>query len=187
MNSSDQKKSLVTLKGQLDWITTIIPFICILLLCIVFVAAPESSSQAIASIRFFLGDELGSYYLIIGLGMFLCSLYIAFSRYGSIRLGNLEKPEYTPFQWGSMMFTAGLAADILFYSLCEWILYAGEPRITDMGSVQDWSSTYPLFHWGPIPWSFYMVLAVAFGFMIHVRRRNKQKYSEACRPASSST
>ncbi|MBQ1189657.1 MAG: BCCT family transporter, partial [Lachnospiraceae bacterium] len=42
--------------------------------------------------------------------------------------------------------------------------------------------TYPLFHWGPIPWSFYLVLAVAFGFMIHVRGCHKQKYSEACRP-----
>ncbi len=182
MNSSDKEISRETLKGQLDWITTVIPFICILLLCILFVAVPDGSSQTIASIRFFLGDQLGSYYLIIGLGMVLCSFYIAFSKYGSIKLGDREKPEYTPFQWGSMMFTAGLAADILFYSLCEWILYAGEPRITDMGSVQDWSSTYPLFHWGPIPWSFYMVLAVAFGFMIHVRKRNKQKYSEACRP-----
>ena len=27
-----------------------------------------------------------------------------------------------------------------------------------------------------------MVLAVAFGFMLHVRKRNRQKYSEACRP-----
>ena len=34
----------------------------------------------------------------------------------SIRLGNLEKPQYSNFKWGSMMFTAGLAADILFYS-----------------------------------------------------------------------
>ena len=81
-----------------------------------------------------------------------------------------------------MMFTAGLAADILFYSLCEWMLYAGEPHISDMGSVQDWASVYPLFHWGPIPWSFYIILAVAFGFMLHVRKRNRQKYSEACRP-----
>lgn len=81
-----------------------------------------------------------------------------------------------------MMFTAGLAADILFYSLCEWMLYAGEPHITDMGAMQDWASTYPLFHWGPIPWSFYIILAVSFGFMLHVRKRNKQKYSEACRP-----
>ena len=118
----------------------------------------------------------------MGLGAVICSLYMAFSRFGSIKLGDVEKPQYTAFQWGSMMFTAGLAADILFYSLCEWMLYADEPHISEMGSVQDWASVYPLFHWGPIPWSFYIILAVAFGFMIHVRRRNKQKYSEACRP-----
>ena len=170
------------LRRQLDWVTTLVPFGCILLLCLLFIAAPEASGNVLASIRFFLGDELGSYYLIIGLGVFLCSLYIAFSPYGAIRLGDLEKPQYSPFQWGSMMFTAGLAADILFYSLCEWILYAGEDRIMEMGSIQDWASTYPLFHWGPIPWSFYLVLAVAFGFMLHVRKRDKQKYSEACRP-----
>lgn len=170
------------LKKRLDWTTTLIPLVAIILLCILFLLYPESSTLILNSIRFFLGDQLGSYYLIIGLGVFLCSLYIAFSRYGQIRLGNTDKPDYTSFQWGSMMFTAGLAADIVFYSLCEWILYAGEPRIADMGSVQDWASTYPLFHWGPIPWSFYLVLAIAFGFMLHVRKQTKQKYSEACRP-----
>ena len=43
--------------------------------------------------------------------------------------------------------------------------------------MQTWSSTYPLFHWGPIPWAFYLVLAVCFGFMLHVRGCHKQKYS----------
>ena len=167
---------------QLDWITTVIPFISIVFLCVLFFAAPEASGRVLSSIRYFLGDELGSCYLLMGLGIFLCSLYIAFSRYGTIRLGAGEKPQYTSFQWGSMMFTAGLAADILFYSLCEWILYAGEPRISQMGQMQDWASAYPLFHWGPIPWSFYMILAAAFGFMLHVKKRTKQKYSEACRP-----
>ena len=81
-----------------------------------------------------------------------------------------------------MMFTSGLAADILFYSLCEWVLYANDPHLAEMGSIQDWASTYPLFHWGPIPWGFYVVLAAAFGFMLHVRGCHKQKYSEACRP-----
>ena len=41
---------------------------------------------------------------------------------------------------------------------------------------------YPVFHWSLIPWGFYLVLAVAFGFMLHVRKRDRQKYSEACRP-----
>ena len=51
-----------------------------------------------------------------------------------------------------------------------------------MGTVHEWAATYPLFHWGPIPWGFYLVLSAAFGFMLHVRKRSRQKYSEACRP-----
>lgn len=176
----DNNKKEPLLK-RLDWTTTQVPFIIVVLLCFIFVIKPTQSANALAAIRSFVGDELGSYYLLMGLFTFFCSLYMAFSRYGSIKLGNLEKPQYSFFKWGSMMFTAGLAADILFYSLCEWLLYAGEPHITNMGAMQDWASTYPLFHWGPIPWSFYLVLAVAFGFMLHVRKRNKQKYSEACR------
>ena len=133
--------------------------------------------------RFFLGDTFGTYYLVIGLGVFLVSMYVAGSKYGTIVLGGQdEKPKFSFFAWGSMMFTAGLAADILFYSFSEWILYASDPHIAEMGSIQDWASVYPLFHWSLIPWGFYLVLAVAFGFMLHVRKRERQKYSEACRP-----
>ena len=167
---------------NVDPVTTVIPFICILLCCGVFLIAPESSTAVLASIRSFIDNEFGLYYLIMGLGVFFISIYIAFSRYGDIRLGGRdEKPKYSGFTWGAMMFTSGLAADILFYSLCEWLLYAGEPRIAELGSVQDWASTMPLFHWGPIPWSFYATLAACFGFMLHVRGCKKQKYSEACR------
>ena len=146
----DKNRSIDTpLKNRLDWVTTIIPFVTILALCSLFMIFPDASSQVLGSVRFFLGDQFGGYYLLLGLGALICSLYMAFSRYGKIKLGNLEKPQYSSFQWGSMMFTAGLAADILFYSLCEWMLYAGEPHITDMGAMQDWASTYPLFHWAP--------------------------------------
>lgn len=81
-----------------------------------------------------------------------------------------------------MVFTCGLAADILFYSFSEWVLYATDPHISEMGTIQEWAGVYPLFHWSFIPWGFYLVLAVAFGFMLHVRKRERQKYSEACRP-----
>ncbi len=168
---------------NIDPSTTLIPFLIILFCCLMFVTDPEGSAGVLDTIRSFLGDDLGSYYLLVGLGVFLTSLYMAFSKYGNIVLGGKdEKPKYTFFSWGAMMFTSGLAADILFYSLCEWILYANEPHISELGSVQDWASTIPLFHWGPIPWSFYATLAACFGFMLHVRGCSKQKYSEACRP-----
>ena len=63
-----------------------------------------------------------------------------------------------------------------------WVLYATDPHLAEMRSIQDWAGVYPLFHWSFIPWGFYLVLAVAFGFMLHVRKRSRQKYSEACRP-----
>ena len=34
-----------------------------------------------------------------------------------------------------MMFTCGLAADILFYSFSEWVLYATDPHLAEMGSI----------------------------------------------------
>lgn len=172
-----------TKKKEIDWVVTLAPFFLIVALCVVFVLAPLRSNAVLERIRFVLGDTFGVYYLALGLFVLLMALYLAFSRYGNIVLGERgEKPQHSFFAWGSMMFTAGLAADIVFYSLCEWILYANDPHIAELGSVQDWASTYPLFHWGAIPWSFYLVLAVAFGFMLHVRKRKKQKFSEACRP-----
>lgn len=167
---------------KIDWMITLVPLGMIIALCILFFLIPERSNLVLSQIRFFFGDTFGVYYLIIGLGIFVLSLYLAGSKYGDIVLGQPgEKPKYSFFSWGAMMFTCGLAADILFYSFSEWVLYATDPHIQEMGSVQNWAGVYPLFHWSFIPWGFYLVLAVAFGFMLHVRKRNRQKYSEACR------
>ena len=170
-------------KFQLDWIAMIVPLLGVICLGVLFLAMPEQSLYVLSSIRGFLGDDFGIYYILMGLFAFGATMYIAFSRFGKIKLGGAnEKPEYGPFTWGSMVFTATMAADILFFSLHEWALYAAEPRIAALGDVQVWASTFPLFHWGPIAWSFYIVLAASFAFMLHVRHRKKQKFSEACRP-----
>lgn len=142
-----------------------------------------AANEILLKVRHILGNTFGVWYLAVGLFFFLASLYIAFSRYGEIVLGDAEEgPRYSFPAWGAMMFTCGLAADILFYSFSEWISYACDPHIGEMGKVQDWAGVYPLFHWGFIPWSFYLVLAVSFGFMLHVRKCRRHRYSEACRP-----
>lgn len=170
-------------KRNIDWMITLIPLGIIILLCVLFFLMPEQSNKILSRIRYFFGDIWGVYYLIIGLGVFLVSIFLAFSRIGTIVLGKRnEKPKYSFFSWGAMMFTCGLAADILFYSFSEWILYAADPYIAQKGSIQDWAGVFPIFHWSFIPWGFYLTLAVAFGFMLHVRGRERQKFSEACRP-----
>lgn len=170
-------------KKKIDWTITLLPLGVVVAMSILFFFMPEQSNAVISQIRFFFGDTFGTYYLIIGLGIFLLSIYIAMSKYGDIVLGGKdEKPKYSFFAWGSMMFTCGLAADILFYSFSEWVMYASDPHIAELGSMEEWAGVFPMFHWSFIPWGFYLVLAAAFGFMIHVRKRERQKYSEACRP-----
>lgn len=170
-------------KGKIDWMITLVPLAIVIVLSIMFFFMPEQSNAVLSQIRFFFGDTFGTYYLIIGLGIFLVSIFLALSKYGDIVLGKPdEKPKYSFFAWGSMMFTCGLAADILFYSFSEWIMYATNPHIAELGSIQEWAGVFPIFHWSFIPWGFYLVLAVAFGFMLHVRKQKRQKYSEACRP-----
>ena len=170
-------------KGRIDWMVTLLPFITIISLAVLLFIFPEKSNNVISQVRFFFGDTLGIYYLIIGVGVLLVSLFLSFSKYGNVVLGEPgEKPKYSFFTWGSMMFTCGLAADILFYSFSEWVMYATNPHISELGSFTEWAGVFPLFHWSFIPWAFYLVLAVAFGFMLHVRKRSRQRYSEACRP-----
>lgn len=170
-------------KSRIDWMITLVPFILILGLAIYLFVFPEQANGVISQVRFFFGDTVGIYYLIIGIGVLTVSIFLSVSKYGDIVLGEVnEKPKYSFFTWGSMMFTCGLAADILFYSFAEWVMYATNPHIAEMGSINEWASVFPLFHWSFIPWAFYLVLAVAFGFMLHVRKRNRQRYSEACRP-----
>ena len=99
------------------YLAMILAVFCTAALSILFFVMPEQSNTILSQIRFFFGDTFGTYYLVIGLGVFLLSIYIALSKYGDIVLGGQsEKPKYSFFTWGSMMFTCGLAADILFYS-----------------------------------------------------------------------
>lgn len=176
-------KERESLKGRIDWITTLVPFFGVAVLAALFMMVPEGSKTVLEAIRKFIGDDCGIYYAILGVGVFWLTIWVAFSKkYGSIKLGGLEKPQYNNFLWGAMIFTSALAADIMFYSLSEWAMYASDPHVQSMGKMQDWAPTFPLFHWGPIAWCFHMMLAICFGFMMHVRKRERQKFSEACRP-----
>ena len=170
-------------KKKIDWVTMLIPFAIVVALMGIFMIAPEQSKSTVDSLRGFFGDTIGIYYPILAIGSVVCALYVAMNnRYGSIRLGHTDRPAYSDFKWGTMIFTSTMAADIMFYSLIEWALYGGEQHVQYLGGTQAWAETFTLFHWGPLAWGFYVILAVCFAFMMHVRKRDRQRFSEACRP-----
>lgn len=83
---------------KIDWMITLVPLGLIIALSILFFFLPNQANAVLSQIRYLFGDTFGVYYLIIGLGIFLTSIYIAMSKYGDIVLGEPnEKPKYSFF------------------------------------------------------------------------------------------
>lgn len=104
------------LKKELDWFSMLVPLAIVLAVCALFVIFPEESKLALSVVRGFLGDDFGLYYALLGVGIVGCTLYIAFSRFGQIKLGDCEKPQYRSFQWGNddLHFNNGCGYSVLF-------------------------------------------------------------------------
>ena len=71
-------------KKKIDWIITLVPIVMIVAISLFFFIMPEQSNDVLGSVRFFFGDTLGAFYIVFGLGVFLLTLYFAFSKYGNI-------------------------------------------------------------------------------------------------------
>lgn len=172
---------------RIDKSVLFLPTILVICISALLSTFPDVGSMIIDSVRNFLGNELGVYYLIFGIAALCMLAYLAFSKIGKIRLGTETDKPMNTLTWGILIFTSTMAADILFYSFHEWTYYYNSPMLLDKVVAESekllWSSTYPLFHWSFIPWSFYLVLAVVYAYMFYVaKRQSKQKISEACRP-----
>ena len=75
------------LKGRIDWVTTLIPFVIVLAMMLVFMLIPTQSKLFVDTLRSFFGDTIGIYYAILGIGCVLLALYLALKdKYGNIKL-----------------------------------------------------------------------------------------------------
>ena len=92
------------LKKELDWVSMLVPLAIVLTVCALFMIFPEGSKLVLSVVRGFLGDDFGLYYALLGVGIVGCTLYIAFSKFGKIKLGDCEKPAVSLFSVGHYDF-----------------------------------------------------------------------------------
>ncbi len=72
------------------------------------------------------------YILVVALFLFF-AVYLMFSRFGSIRLGDDDQvPEFGYFAWFAMLFSAGMGIGLVFWSIAEPMNHLqGNPFITE--------------------------------------------------------
>lgn len=82
---------------ELDWVSMLVPLAIVLTVCALFMIFPEGSKLVLSVVRGFLGDDFGLYYALLGVGIVGCTLYIAFSKFGKIKLGDCYR--YYESRW----------------------------------------------------------------------------------------
>ncbi len=102
------------------------------------------------------------------------AVYLMFSRFGSIRLGDDDQvPEFGYFAWFSMLFSAGMGIGLVFWSIAEPMNHLqGNPFITEgmTPEAAQIAMRLTFFHWGLHPWAIYVIVGLSLAFFSYRRK-----------------
>lgn len=115
----------------------------------------------------------------------LIGLYLAFSKYGKVVLGDpAEKPDFTLFQYSALLIAMGLGSTIMRTGMIQWADIANNPPIgIEAGSPESmlWGNSYGMFIWSLQTFSVFVMAAPAIAYIVHVKKRPMMRISEATR------
>ncbi len=112
----------------------------------------------------------------------ILAFYLAFGKYGNIRLGE-GKPEYSNFSYITMMALAALASAAVYWSFTEWASYYEAPGLhLPPYSVEalEASLGYSFFHWGFATQGPYVLAGVAVAYAVYNKKVSFMKVSTVC-------
>lgn len=175
----------MSLNSKIDkpmFITTLLVIVGVTFPIIVF---NQSAGTFITSLYNGITSHFGWMYQWYALLAFFFLLWLAFSKYGNIKLAyhQDEKPAYSTLVWITMIFCAGVGAGLLYWAVIEWSYYLKTPPLgieAGTSAAKEWASTYPLFHWGVSAWAIYCLPAVAIAYPFYVRKIPFLRLSTSC-------
>lgn len=146
----------------------IITIVIVALFAIWGAIAPEQLASIANAAYTFSIKNFGWFYLMATLFFLLFAFYLAFSRFGSIKLGDEDdEPEYSTLSWLSMLFSAGMGIGLVFWGVAEPLSHYISPPEGVEGGTTDaarLAMRYSFFHWGLHPWAIYTIIALALAY-----------------------
>ncbi|MBD8642970.1 BCCT family transporter [Stenotrophomonas sp. CFBP 13724] len=134
---------------------------------------PQASEHWLQVAQAQVSAAFGWWYMLLIVACLGFVLWLAFSRYGSIRLGhNEESPAFAYVPWVSMLFSAGIGIALLYYGAYEPLDHFLTPPGQQGGTVAASREAMVLtfLHWGLHGWALYALVGVALGYFAY--RRN---------------
>src|ERR671916_302751 len=130
--------------------------------------------------------SFGWVFILASFGFLAFVIFLAFSRYGKVRLGrDDDQPEFRTASWVAMMFRAGMGIGLMFYAVAEPISHLTAPphglaKAGTQGAAEV-AMEYSYFHWAFHPWAMYAVVGLAIAYF-SFRKGGPNLISAAFRP-----
>lgn len=148
--------------------------------------APERVSALMSSASTWSAQYIGWGYLLVTLACIVLLLFLAFSRYGGIRLGkDGDRPEFSNWAWLSMILGAVMGIGLISYGAAEPMSHFMVPPHgrAEQGTMDAAVNAlqFSYFDWGPNAWALFGVFGLAIAYSTH-RRGNSGLISVMLRP-----
>ncbi|MDX5419056.1 MAG: BCCT family transporter [Hymenobacteraceae bacterium] len=167
---SDTKKSFgLEVNGPVFWSSIVILVISIVLVLIFRKNAEAFFTETQAAVT-----SNAGWLFILSVNIFVVfCLFLAFSRFGKIRLGGKDaEPEFSTSAWFSMLFSAGMGIGLLFWSIAEPINHFQTPPRGEAGTAEAarQAMNFTFLHWGLHAWAIYALVALALAYFTYNRQ-----------------
>lgn len=130
--------------------------------------SPSSAGNAFAAIVKLLTTNLGWLYILVVTFFLLFSIFIAFSKYGNIKLGKDDDvPEFSTVSWFAMLFSSGMGISLIFWCIAEPLKHYLAPQTGMAGGTAEAAADAMqtvFYHWGLHPWGIFAVIGMAMAY-----------------------
>ncbi|MFC3040532.1 BCCT family transporter [Virgibacillus xinjiangensis] len=169
----------------IDWRIFGPALVIMILISIPFAMYEDESLELLNSIFDQIVNVFTWGYIWYAIILVAAGLYLSFSKYGDVVLGNpAEKPRFTLFEYSSILIAMGLGSTIMRTGMTEWANIAVDPPFgVEPGSTEAllWGNSYSMFMWSFQVFAIFVMAAPAMGYILHVRKKPFMRISEACR------
>ena len=148
--------------------------IIVLIAGVYLVLAPDHAAAGASVWKTWVTVNFGWLFLLVAVATLGFCGWLALGRYGRVTLGDPgERPEFRELSWAGMMFTAGIGIGLVTWAFVEPVYYLITPPMgieAGTAAAMEWGHAYAQFHWGVVPWAFYVLPTVPIAYSLYVRK-----------------
>ncbi|AVK63907.1 glycine/betaine ABC transporter [Lactobacillus sp. CBA3606] len=143
----------------------------------------KSLETGLGSILNWLTGNMSWLYMLVYVINFIFFIYLGLSKLGKTKLGGpKDKPEFSTFHWGSMVYATGIDASILMLSIVDPLRYLQSPSFgvkPFSASAYNYAHMLGQFNWGPMAWMMFAPATIGISYAMYVKHVKVQRLSAA--------